>query len=129
MSYTCPYCHHHCTLQEGKTGFCRVRTLQDGKNVCGNYGFLTSLALDPIEKKPLNRFYPGTTILSLGSYGCNLRCPFCQYFSISQNGRDAFQPVIAHDTCQIFGDFHRKVPVGDHHVFLPCGEPARRCRG
>ena len=69
MSYTCPYCHHHCTLQEGKTGFCRVRTLQDGKNVCGNYGFLTSLALDPIEKKPLNRFYPGTTILSLGSYG------------------------------------------------------------
>ena len=78
MSYTCPYCHHHCTLQEGKTGFCRVRTLQDGKNVCGNYGFLTSLALDPIEKKPLNRFYPGTTILSLGSYGCNLRCPFCQ---------------------------------------------------
>ena len=95
MSYTCLYCHHHCTLQEGRTGFCRVRTLQDGKNVCGNYGFLTSLALDPIEKKPLNRFYPGTTILSLGSYGCNLRCPFCQNFSISQNGRDAFSPVIA----------------------------------
>jgi pyruvate formate lyase activating enzyme len=83
MSYTCPYCHHHCTLQEGKTGFCRVRTLQDGKNVCGNYGFLTSLALDPIEKKPLNRFYPGTWILSMGSYGCNLRCPFCQNSGIS----------------------------------------------
>jgi len=95
MSQTCNFCHHHCNLQEGKTGFCRVRTLQNNKNVCGNYGFLTSLALDPIEKKPLNRFYPGSTILSLGSYGCNLRCPFCQNFSISQNGRDAFSPVIA----------------------------------
>ena len=86
MSYTCPYCHHHCTLQEGKTGFCRVRTLQDGKNVCGNYGFLTSLALDPIEKKPLNRFYPGTTILSLGSYGCK-RFPACY----RQTGSDCSQ--------------------------------------
>ena len=95
MSQMCNYCHHHCLLQEGKTGFCRVRTLQEGKNFCGNYGFITSLALDPIEKKPLNRFYPGTWILSMGSYGCNLRCPFCQNFSISQNGRDAFPPVIA----------------------------------
>lgn len=95
MSQICNYCHHHCLLQEGKTGFCRVRTLQDGKKFCGNYGFITSLALDPIEKKPLNRFYPGTWILSMGSYGCNLRCPFCQNFSISQNGRDAFPPVIA----------------------------------
>ena len=88
MSQTCPFCHHHCTLQEGKTGFCRVRTLKNGNNICGNYGFLTSLALDPIEKKPLNRFYPGTTILSLGSYGCNLRCPFCQNWEISTNGGD-----------------------------------------
>ena len=95
MSQICNYCHHHCLLQEGKTGFCRVRTLQEGKNFCGNYGFITSLALDPVEKKPLNRFYPGTWILSMGSYGCNLRCPFCQNFSISQNGRDAFPPVIA----------------------------------
>ena len=95
MSQICNYCHHHCVLQEGKTGFCRVRTLQEGKNICGNYGFITSLALDPIEKKPLNRFYPGTWILSMGSYGCNLRCPFCQNFSISQNGRDAFSPVVA----------------------------------
>ena len=95
MSQICNYCHHHCLLQEGKTGFCRVRTLQEGKNFCGNYGFITSLALDPIEKKPLNRFYPGTWILSMGSYGCNLRCPFCQNFSISQNGRGAFPPVIA----------------------------------
>ena len=73
----------------------RCRKAKPGSAASAHCSFLTSLALDPIEKKPLNRFYPGTTILSLGSYGCNLRCPFCQNFSISQNGRDAFQPVIA----------------------------------
>jgi len=88
---TCTLCHHHCALEEGKTGFCRVRTLKDGKNVCGNYGFATSIALDPIEKKPLHRFFPGSTILSFGSYGCNLRCPFCQNFQISQYGRSDFK--------------------------------------
>jgi len=51
--------------------------------VASNYGRITSLALDPIEKKPLRRFFPGTNIISVGSYGCNLRCPFCQNYSIS----------------------------------------------
>jgi pyruvate formate lyase activating enzyme len=60
-----------------------VRTCKDGKVVPENYGMLTSIALDPIEKKPLNRFYPGSRILSVGSYGCNLRCPFCQNYEIS----------------------------------------------
>ena len=90
----CSLCHHHCRLEEGATGFCRVRTVRDGRNICGNYGFVTSLALDPIEKKPLARVHPGSTILSLGSYGCNLRCPFCQNFSISQHGREDFRPVL-----------------------------------
>ena len=49
---------------------------------------ITSLALDPIEKKPLKRFFPGSMILSAGSYGCNLRCPFCQNYEISASGRD-----------------------------------------
>ena len=90
----CDLCHHHCHLEEGATGFCRVRTVRDGRNRCGNYGFVTSLALDPVEKKPLARFHPGSTILSFGSYGCNLRCPFCQNFSISQHGREDFRPVL-----------------------------------
>ena len=90
----CDLCHHHCHLEEGATGFCRVRTVRDGRNLCGNYGFVTSLALDPVEKKPLARFHPGSTILSFGSYGCNLRCPFCQNFSISQHGREDFRPVL-----------------------------------
>ncbi len=90
--YQCSLCHHHCRLEEGRTGMCRVRTLKEGRNTCGNYGLLTSLAVDPIEKKPLNRFHPGSLILSVGSYGCNLRCSFCQNFSISQRDLSSFNP-------------------------------------
>ena len=79
----CNVCFRHCDIKEGKLGFCGVRTCKEGKAVQANYGRITSLALDPIEKKPLNRFYPGSLILSAGSYGCNLRCPFCQNYEIS----------------------------------------------
>ncbi len=79
----CNVCFRHCEIEEGKTGFCGVRGCVDGKVVAKNYAKITSLALDPIEKKPLRRFYPGSMILSVGSYGCNLRCPFCQNHEIS----------------------------------------------
>ncbi len=79
----CDVCFRQCKLEEGQTGFCGARTCRDGQVVAGNYGRLTSVALDPIEKKPLKMFMPGSQILSLGSYGCNLRCPFCQNSSIS----------------------------------------------
>lgn len=79
----CAICPHRCTLGEGQTGFCGARSSRDGKIRCDNYGQITSLALDPIEKKPLRRFYPGSRILSAGSYGCNLRCPYCQNYEIS----------------------------------------------
>lgn len=79
----CRICPHQCDLREGQTGFCRARSSRGGKIVCDNYGRLTALALDPIEKKPLARFFPGSRILSAGSYGCNLRCPFCQNSDIS----------------------------------------------
>ena len=72
-----------CKLKEGRTGFCGARICRDGVVTADNYGRVTALALDPIEKKPLNRFYPGSRILSVGSYGCNLRCPFCQNYEIS----------------------------------------------
>ncbi len=62
---------------------CGARICTGGEVVCDNYGKLTSLALDPIEKKPLRRFFPGSYIVSVGSYGCNLRCPFCQNYEIS----------------------------------------------
>ena len=79
----CDVCFRHCKLEENSTGFCGARTCLNGKIVPANYGKLTSLALDPIEKKPLKMFRPGSKVLSLGSYSCNLRCPFCQNSSIS----------------------------------------------
>ena len=84
----CQVCFRHCRIEEGETGFCLARTCQDGKITAANYGKITAMHLDPIEKKPLRRFYPGTRILSVGSYGCNLRCPFCQNSEISWS-RDA----------------------------------------
>ncbi len=79
----CQVCFRHCAIAEGKTGFCGGRICRNGEVVAGNYGKITSAALDPIEKKPIARFHPGSLILSIGSYGCNLRCPFCQNYEIS----------------------------------------------
>lgn len=89
MRAICPVCFHHCALEEGQTGLCRARKNVGGRVVCDNYGKLTSMALDPVEKKPLARFYPGSYLLSVGSYGCNLRCPFCQNSDISMAGAEA----------------------------------------
>ncbi|MBP5598740.1 MAG: AmmeMemoRadiSam system radical SAM enzyme [Lachnospiraceae bacterium] len=83
----CNTCFRHCDIKEGALGFCGARTCKDGKVTAANYGKITSIALDPIEKKPLRRFFPGSKILSVGSYGCNLRCPFCQNNEISWSDR------------------------------------------
>ena len=83
----CDVCFRHCDIVEGGRGFCGVRSYKDGQIMSTNYGKLTSMALDPIEKKPLSRFHPGSYILSIGSYGCNLRCPFCQNDDISWSDR------------------------------------------
>ena len=80
----CDVCFHRCTLKEGQTGFCRARKNENGRIIDENYGCISSATLDPIEKKPLAYFYPGSKILSVGSYGCNLRCPFCQNHEIAQ---------------------------------------------
>ena len=79
----CPVCPHHCRLMDGQYGRCGARKNENGKIICDNYGKVTALALDPIEKKPLRHFFPGSMILSVGSYGCNLSCPFCQNHEIS----------------------------------------------
>ena len=79
----CGVCFRHCEIPEGGRGFCGARTCVNGTVYAGNYGKITGFALDPIEKKPLRRFRPGSRILSVGSCGCNLRCPFCQNHEIS----------------------------------------------
>ena len=90
MKLTCELCFHHCQLDEGQTGFCRARGNRNGKIVSLNYGKLTALALDPIEKKPLRRFHSGSLILSVGSFGCNLHCPFCQNAGIAAVGPETY---------------------------------------
>ena len=79
----CDVCHNGCNLEEGAKGLCRARICEGGEIRSANYGVVTSIAIDPIEKKPLKLFFPGSKILSVGSYGCNLRCPFCQNHEIS----------------------------------------------
>lgn len=88
MKAVCAVCPHRCALEEGQVGLCRARVNQNGEVVAANYGRVTALAIDPIEKKPLRRFLPGSKILSVGSYGCNLRCPFCQNHEIAAAGGD-----------------------------------------
>lgn len=85
-SVTCTLCPHKCNIKNGKYGICGVRINIDGKLISKVYGLASALHQDPIEKKPLYHFYPGSNILSLGSYGCNLKCNFCQNHHISQAG-------------------------------------------
>lgn len=79
----CRLCPHRCVLRPGHAGICGVRRNDSGALIAESYGQITSLALDPIEKKPLARFHPGSFILSAGSYSCNFRCRFCQNHTIS----------------------------------------------
>lgn len=80
----CCLCPHHCKIAPGKVGTCKVRKNIDGKLYSINYGRVSSWAMDPIEKKPLYHFYPGSMIFSVGSIGCNFRCKFCQNWQIAQ---------------------------------------------
>ena len=122
MKTRCELCFHHCALNEGQTGLCRARACQDGKIVCLNYGKLTSLALDPIEKKPLRRFHPGSLILSVGSFGCNLRCPFCQNHEISLAG-DSGIPTVEVSPEQLAAKAAELVPQGNIGVAYTYNEP------
>ena len=79
----CEVCPHNCRIKPGKRGICRVRVNLDGTLYATNYGEYSSLAVDPIEKKPLYHFYPGWNILSVGTVGCNFSCGFCQNYRIA----------------------------------------------
>ena len=81
----CLLCPHDCKIVNGVTGVCGVRRNIDGKLYTLVYGEATSVSLDPIEKKPLYHYHPGENILSLGTKGCNFKCPFCQNWAISQD--------------------------------------------
>lgn len=86
----CLLCPHNCRIEEGKVGVCRVRKNENGILVSKNYGKLSGIHLDPIEKKPLYHYYPGSYIFSIGSFGCNFRCRWCQNWQISQTNIEDF---------------------------------------
>lgn len=105
----CRMCPHQCTIKPGKAGLCRARRNEDGTLWAINYGKTTSMALDPIEKKPLYHFYPGAKILSVACNSCNMRCPFCQNWEISQEEVNT-QYVAPETLSQIFKE-HSSIGV------------------
>lgn len=124
MKTVCQVCMHHCCLKEGQTGFCGARKNEDGTIVCGNYGKVTSLCLDPVEKKPLRLFKPGSLVLSAGSYGCNLRCPFCQNHEISMAGHSGTPLKTSEISPEILADKALKLKsLGNIGVAFTYNEP------
>ncbi|HUC32698.1 MAG TPA: AmmeMemoRadiSam system radical SAM enzyme, partial [Ilumatobacteraceae bacterium] len=81
----CDVCPRECKLREGQRGLCFVRACEGGEIVLTTYGRSSGFCVDPIEKKPLNHFLPGTSVLSFGTAGCNLACRFCQNWDISKS--------------------------------------------
>jgi pyruvate formate lyase activating enzyme len=94
----CSLCAHRCLIPEGKRGFCFVRENRGGKLYSLVYGKVIAAHLDPIEKKPLYHFHPGSAAYSIASVGCNFRCSFCQNWDISQMPRDNGGKIMGHDT-------------------------------
>ena len=120
---TCPLCPHVCRLRTGETGFCRARANVDGTIRAVNYGRLTALALDPIEKKPLYHFHPESFILSVGSFGCNLACPFCQNAGIAMADDSTPTEYVAPARLAALADDLRHQPRGNLGVAFTYNEP------
>lgn len=122
MERICQVCNHHCRLQEGQIGRCGARKNEGEEIQCDNYGRITSAALDPIEKKPLRRFYPQSKILSVGSYGCNMSCAFCQNHEISmKRKKEVFTiSLTPEELCQRAKDYK---PYGNIGVAFTYNEP------
>ena len=97
----CNLCPHNCKIKEQQRGICGVRKNIDGTLYSENYGVITGLGIDPIEKKPLYHYHPGRNILSVGSIGCNLKCFFCQNWEISQATTDDNLPTHTYDVDDI----------------------------
>jgi len=98
---SCRLCHHHCRIQPGSSGICRVRRNDGGRLVLPFYGLASALSVDPIEKKPLYHFLPGSTTYSIGYVGCNLHCPFCQNFGISQSTDAPVERICPEDVVRL----------------------------
>lgn len=113
----CSLCPHECLISEGKAGLCRQRKHINGKLMAEGYARVSSIAMDPIEKKPLYHFYPGSFILSVGGLWCNLRCSFCQNWHIAHREQPTtvvppeklVEMAIAHDSVGIAFTYNEPV--------------------
>ena len=130
----CEVCPRLCKLKEGQRGFCFVRQNIDGGVVLTTYGRSSGFCVDPIEKKPLNHFYPGTGVLSFGTAGCNLACRFCQNWSISKSREtdtlaDAASPVAIAKAAAASGSRSVAFTYNDPVIFLEYAvDVAAACR-
>ena len=118
----CLLCPHMCFIPDGGRGLCHVRVNMAGRLYAESYGHISSLALDPIEKKPLQRFFPGSRILSAGSCGCNLRCGFCQNHDISMGSIDTVQSSLILPQ-ELIGKAADLVPEGNIGLAYTYNEP------
>lgn len=130
----CDLCPRECKLKPGDRGFCFVRQNLDGEMVLTTYGRSTGFCIDPIEKKPLNHFYPGSSVLSFGTAGCNLGCKFCQNWDISKSREverlsDVALPeaiaraAVAHDCRSVAYTYNDPVIWAEYAI-----DTARACR-
>ncbi|MDO4540867.1 MAG: AmmeMemoRadiSam system radical SAM enzyme, partial [Syntrophomonadaceae bacterium] len=115
----CELCPHRCVLADGKRGRCRARVNAGGVMYADGYGQITALALDPIEKKPLYRFHPGSMILSLGGAGCNMSCPFCQNHHLSA-AVPPYRAMLPEQIAELAGEL---TPQGNIGVAYTYNEP------
>lgn len=130
----CNVCPRHCQLRDGKRGFCFVRQNIGGELMLTTYGRSSGFCVDPIEKKPLNHFYPGSSILSFGTAGCNLGCQFCQNWDISKSREmDAIQhhakPESIADLAKTLGCKSVAFTYNDPIIFMEYAiDVAKECR-
>lgn len=130
----CDVCPRYCKLHEGQRGLCFVRGAQHGEVVLTTYGRSSGYCVDPIEKKPLNHFLPGTPVLSFGTAGCNLACKFCQNWDISKSREidtlaDAARPDIIANAARRLGCASVAVTYNDPVVFMEYAiDVAKACR-
>jgi pyruvate formate lyase activating enzyme len=130
----CDLCPRRCTLAEGQRGFCFIRRRLDNQIVLTSYGRSSGFCIDPIEKKPLNHFLPGTPVLSFGTAGCNLACKFCQNWDISKSRQldtlaDAATPETIARTAAEHGCRSVAFTYNDPVIFLEYAvDVAQACR-
>ncbi|ABS60833.1 AmmeMemoRadiSam system radical SAM enzyme [Fervidobacterium nodosum] len=113
----CVLCPHECVISDGRTGICKVRKNIEGKLYSLNYGEVTSMALDPIEKKPLFHFYPGSSIISVGTWGCNFRCAFCQNWEISQQRPYYVKRIEPYELVEIALEYKHEGNIGIAYTY------------